>query len=728
MAKPKYPQSEALELARLNAIRMLGLHEHNTPEDRARAMGFEPGWGHGSPHNAITEMHSSRTGAQGPGAYATQHLPETAMYAGGKEGATSYPLMVKRAQALDIGMKNPYEHFGVEDDQALKRALHDADKTGMVVKQPSTADWLKDLDVADYPERNHYVSMHPHTFRSRFAAFDPARAHEAGLSYAKGGDVQLTPDQMRQELANRPQGLKAGAQPEPELLHPSTPEYQNLLAKYRDKAKMSAAENVQLGLNHPVSKVKLRAPVHELTYQEQEDLDQPMVPERRITPEDLYKAKGAGIGFLGDAARLAMLTHVGKEKLPRPVRLQAGVHFMRGVKPEGESSAWASAPSVISDLANKTREAAKIPGVENVLGLTASMTPTGVDFGRPLSKVLVGQLENQQPTKETAKLFNAAMRMKFPDFVGIDRPDLLHDQLTAPGAKSAAMRKAFVGLMDMKPFQAAGMPNVGHARVAISDPEQLHLPTNSIGLGISNLDPTGRVIKNPSKPHEDYPDELAQKHYMGRFEVPMSRSDVFSDFEAMRRAANKDPTDDPRSFDFSLPIQVFNQQWLDTIMPKYLAKRKAQLGFAEGGEVKADEPSHDEMLAHVMLHGMANLKDIGANEAPNLHVKTYVPQGPGPGFPVGGVDFQPETKGQQMLPGQPNAPMRATPPQLGQPAGQMPPSGQPPAPAPGGPQSNILQMTPQGQAMAAMKATPPMAKMAGGGSIKDYIRITERPL
>lgn len=550
--------------------------------------------------------------------------------------------------------------------------------------------------------------------------------------YAQGGNVEPTPDQMRQMLANRPQGLKEGAQPEPKLLHPSTPEYQNLLAKYRDKAKLSAAENVQLGLSHPVSKVKLRAPIHELTYQEQEDPNQPMVPERRITPEDLYKSKGAGIGFLGDAARLALLTHVGKEKLPRPVRLQAGVNFMRGVKPEGESSGWASAPSVISDLANKTREAAKIPGVENVLGLTASMTPTGVDYGRPLSKVLVGQLENQQPTKETAKLFNAAMRMKFPDFAGVDRPDLLHDQLMAPGAKSAAMRKAFVGLMDMKPFQAVGMPNVGHARVAISDPEQLHLPTNSIGLGISNLDPTGRVIKNPSKPHEDYTDELAQKHYMGRFEVPMSRGDVFSDFEAMRRAANKDPTDDPRSFDFSLPIQVFNQQWLDTIMPKYLAKRKALLGFAEGGEVKDAEPSQDEMMAHIMLKGMANLKDVGANEAPNMRIKAYVPPAGGPGLPVGGVDFQPEAQGQQMLPGQPPAP--GQPPQAGGPPPGAP--GQPPASPqgqnPNAPRSNILQMTPQGQAMAAMRASPPPGmpppKMAEGGSTTPSVEEMKRAL
>jgi hypothetical protein len=145
------------------------------------------------------------------------------------------------------------------------------------------------------------------------------------------------------------------------------------------------------------------------------------------------------------------------------------------------------------------------------------------------------------------------------------------------------------------------------------------------------------------------------------------------------------------------------------------------VGYAEGGEVKA-EPTQDEMLAHVMLNRVANLKDVtslknvGVNEAPNLKVKEYVAPGTGPGLPVGGVDFQPEMPGQQILPGQPAAPMGAMPPQPGQPAGQMPPTGQPPTPAPGAPRSNILQMTPQGQAMAAMRPNQPMPRMADGGS------------
>lgn len=176
----------------------------------------------------------------------------------------------------------------------------------------------------------------------------------------------------------------------------------------------------------------------------------------------------------------------------------------------------------------------------------------------------------------------------------------------------------------------------------------------------------------------------------------------------------------------------------------------AQRRMAEGGKV---EPTRDEMLARVMLKGMANLKDIGANEAPNMKVKAYAPPSGGPGFPVGGVDFQPEAKGQQMLPGAPGQPP-GQPSQAGGPPGAP---GQPPAPPaapqgglptppapqgpqgalmpPRGPQSNILSITPQGQALQAMRPNPapmrpgmPMPKMARGGTVGSHIKLTERKL
>ena len=158
--------------------------------------------------------------------------------------------------------------------------------------------------------------------------------------------------------------------------------------------------------------------------------------------------------------------------------------------------------------------------------------------------------------------------------------------------------------------------------------------------------------------------------------------------------------------------------------------------MAEGGEVK-HEASQDEMMAHVMLSkgkpALVSLKSIGADEAPNMPIKEYISPGGGKGLPVGGVDFQPENPGQQMMPGQPpNAP----PPPPGAPGlPGAPPQGAPsPLSAPGplaaaaqGPQSNILNMTRQGQAMQAMRATPPMPRMAMGGRISD-IGMTERKL
>jgi hypothetical protein len=167
-----------------------------------------------------------------------------------------------------------------------------------------------------------------------------------------------------------------------------------------------------------------------------------------------------------------------------------------------------------------------------------------------------------------------------------------------------------------------------------------------------------------------------------------------------------------------LPSQALNDPYI-----RHLIRE----GYAEGGEV-----SQDEMLAHTILRkaiggpsdgaGMdpmqykaaggairpATATHVGVDEAPAMPVKLYLPPGQG-GMPVGGVDFQPEQPGQQMMPGQGGAPM---PPPGG-------PQGPAPTPPPGGPQSNILQMTPQGQAMSAMRATPPaMPKMAKGGGVK----------
>jgi hypothetical protein len=150
---------------------------------------------------------------------------------------------------------------------------------------------------------------------------------------------------------------------------------------------------------------------------------------------------------------------------------------------------------------------------------------------------------------------------------------------------------------------------------------------------------------------------------------------------------------------------------------------------AVGGTV---QPSMNQMRAELMGKKPTSLSDlstIGANEAPNMNVKVYVPPSGGQlpvggvsmgdqPLPIGGIDMSQGQQGNQLMPASliqpPQPPQGGQPPQAGGmpsplSAGASSPAQQPP--------SNILQMTPQGQAMNAM--TPPQAppRMADGGSI-----------
>ncbi len=129
-----------------------------------------------------------------------------------------------------------------------------------------------------------------------------------------------------------------------------------------------------------------------------------------------------------------------------------------------------------------------------------------------------------------------------------------------------------------------------------------------------------------------------------------------------------------------------------------------------------------------------NLQNIGADEAPSMSPKAYLPpdtqQGkfvpPGgaatpSGLAVGGIDMNSMQPGNQLMPGGLQAmqpPPAPTQPQQGP---QQAPQGQQ-APQAGG---NILQMTPQGRAMAAIGPNSPQP-MAKGGEVgeKKETRVT----
>ena len=147
---------------------------------------------------------------------------------------------------------------------------------------------------------------------------------------------------------------------------------------------------------------------------------------------------------------------------------------------------------------------------------------------------------------------------------------------------------------------------------------------------------------------------------------------------------------------------------------------------AEGGAVLPIEQVKAQMMNR--FKGLNQLQSIGAEEAPSMGIKAYVPTTGSPDagrmpvggidtsqgdLPVGGIDMSKQQPGHQLMPS----------PAGQQPGmGQVPMSDQPPMdsmPMKGAMQpqqagSNILSMTPQGQAMAALKPQG----LAEGGSAK----------
>ena len=275
-----------------------------------------------------------------------------------------------------------------------------------------------------------------------------------------------------------------------------------------------------------------------------------------------------------------------------------------------------------------------------------------------------------------------------------------------------------------------------------TEPDLLSVPTHSIGPRLFGL--SGETSNRPDL-HPAFP-QLLHGEDFGQAYHPVPKELMLRDYMAQFQAEKNRK---PGYFDLTLgypPMQHLSEEFLT-----HLQKQ----GHAEGGSIG---PTLDEMRAALVMHkadgGVIDIKEVGAEEAPDMPVKEYM-KPTGKGFPVGGVDFQPQSPGQQMLPMPPQPPgMPGQPPAPGQPPqgamppgappmGAMPPGAPPQAPAapPKGPQSNILAMTPQGQAMQAMRPNPvpmprppmmpmgrpPMARMAKGGSTHD-IHLEERAL
>lgn len=178
-----YPQAEALETARKNAAKMLGLPETNTAIDRAKALGFDtPAYKTNAAYVDGVPIESFKSkgapipdyaGKDGGFAGFFSDSPSVSNRFAWQKDAASFPVLLNMngAKRLDAAGKNANQFQFLKkadpkDFEDFKSGL--SSKYGVVLG--NTAD-----------EGTVFVPKSGTQVRSRFAAFDPARVNENDL-------------------------------------------------------------------------------------------------------------------------------------------------------------------------------------------------------------------------------------------------------------------------------------------------------------------------------------------------------------------------------------------------------------------------------------------------------------------------------------------------------------------------------------------------------------------
>ena len=306
-----------------------------------------------------------------------------------------------------------------------------------------------------------------------------------------------------------------------------------------------------------------------------------LMPKRQV---DLESLQGKLLmPFFSDRSAIGgKVESVDNIKLTEPVDLEGGTGFMRGEAAQGEDALWASKQGIVTKFVNAAQKASDDAGGADVVGVNAVMGVDAIDHSTMPTKIVSRMLPNMKIKKADKKTFDDAMKKIDEDFVGIDSKDL-EDYLDN---SSGDLRKQFIRLMDMEAARKAGFPNIGAVRRAVTDPELYDTPTFSEGVSFGQMDINNPIIENPQFPHTTYSGQIRgyapdqRGGYIGGLLGDLAPQGTFfpDSFNALSSQLNVrgkllTPQNIKYTQDFKLPMQMVDQQMLDTLMQNSLLGR-----------------------------------------------------------------------------------------------------------------------------------------------------------
>ena len=276
-----------------------------------------------------------------------------------------------------------------------------------------------------------------------------------------------------------------------------------------------------------------------------------LAPERSLNLDGLLGS--TLIPALGDRSVAGVnIGGVGDIQYQNLIRSLGGADFMR----ESGTGLWANDLKPARELAETAQRVINQGG--DPLMVYAAMGPQSGDFSTMMAEAILNQIDPQRINSQVAAEFDERARQFVPSFQGIMEPNLRERLLND---HTGSQRWALWQALDRANFRDAGLPDVGMARRAITDPRLLNVVPFDSGLTVGRM--TGGLLDNFDVSHPTYNTQIAGD-YLGGMDM-VAGPIVWRDFFETRRASGAPTSSDQRAFLMNSPrmTQNVDQQMID---------------------------------------------------------------------------------------------------------------------------------------------------------------------
>ena len=341
------------------------------------------------------------------------------------------------------------------------------------------------------------------------------------------------------------------------------------------KNKMTRKDAVKEGFIHPLTTPSLASgksiTVDTTKLRPIDDMTSTIVPFKNtktpkiITPEDLYNQKLAGVTTKGDRSNVGTLTEIDGVPLINGVPLHGGARFG-----DINDNIWASNKGQVTTITNKAK--GLLDEGYNPATIYTTAGHDSLRFNTMLTDGFLQEIKSIDLPKKSIKEFDDALRKVRPEWLGINHPQA-RAQLSGDGG--GALRTQFNEIGSQAKFQNMGFPEIAPIKKAITDPNLINTPNMMSAYRVGKIDPDNMIITNPNMPHPTYNTHIGGTQ-VGEMQVQMPHSELFPEFYKNRRSLGKPTSGDAYAVERGYPTQKFDQEWLDSVMPKFEQRVKQE--------------------------------------------------------------------------------------------------------------------------------------------------------